>query len=185
MLSFSWNLIFSKNKGILLQSFKIKGIYSFCPISHVIKVNLFKNLSQFFFNSEKVCRSITSLSKRSNSWSLSSNCLCPKAPGIVRCVWYNPSPRPDCSSSRSRSLSLHLLCLLSRQVDSREDPTNPLSAWPPECSSDIFPRVGLSRTTTLLEFPTDDANCVRQKRDWWATPRLGSQSIWKVGFFYL
>ena len=53
-------------------------------------------------------KSLTSLRNRSTSRSLSSNCPCPVAPDTVRSVWYNPSPRPDCSSSHSRSLSSRL-----------------------------------------------------------------------------
>lgn len=39
--------------SILLHSFKINSIYSFYPISHVIKVSSFKNFSHFSFNNEK------------------------------------------------------------------------------------------------------------------------------------
>ena len=93
--------------------------------------------------------SLTSLHNRSTTWSLSSNFPCPEVFDIVQRVWYNPAPRPDCSSFRSRSLSSRLLCLHSLHVDPQEDPTDPLSAWPPECPSNIFRCVSLYRTMTL------------------------------------
>ena len=83
-------------------------------------------------------KSFTSLCNRSRSSSLSSNCLCPKASDTVWFVWYDPSPRPDCSSSCSRSLSSRLFCLHSRHMDPRDDPIEPLLAEPSDCLSNIF-----------------------------------------------
>ena len=48
------------------------------------------------------------------------------------------------ASSYPQSLSSRLLCLYSRQVDPREDPTEPLSAKLPKCLSNIFPSVSLN-----------------------------------------
>ena len=84
-------------------------------------------------------KSLTSLRNHSTSWSFSSNCPCPVVPDIVWCVWYDPSLRPDFSSSRSRSLSSRLFFLQSRHVDPWEDPTDPLSTWSPKRPSSIFP----------------------------------------------
>ena len=81
----------------------------------------------------------TNLYIRSISQSLSLCRSCSMAPDTVWSVWYNPSPRPDCSSSRLRSLSSRLFYLHSHHVDLWEDPMDLLSVWSPECPSDIFP----------------------------------------------
>ena len=103
----------------------------------------------------------------------------------------DPSLRPDCSSTNSRSWSSRLFCLHSRQVDPREDLANPLSACPPECSLEIFPSTRVPAKPQFCRRFRQMTPIVRPY-SWipglslaWARSSLGSQLICMVDLSFL